>query len=243
MFARPSHRAIAATGDFYALKAYLRERDLPHQLNHPTWSEVGDQPDWRYLPDIVREFEVIEAINHKREHTHNLIALKLLAEEYNTGITGGSDSHVARPVYANLVKGGDFRECWERIRAGESFLLRQHQKAAITKDDVLIRLDHLRETTIGRELAKPVYYQFGPKVDRFIHRFLDFYLSSPTWLRLLQVSGLRAFMVLVGDWLIEKVHTEKELRAASQLYAFLETHLSPRRGAIGASRRGMVFPA
>ncbi|KAA3660410.1 MAG: PHP domain-containing protein, partial [Calditrichaeota bacterium] len=66
---------IASKREFYEFKAYLEASDLPYQLNHPTWCELTDKPDWHYLPDIIKEFDVIEACNYKRSTWHNHITL------------------------------------------------------------------------------------------------------------------------------------------------------------------------
>jgi predicted metal-dependent phosphoesterase TrpH len=113
---------LAKEQDFYGFMDYCRENELPLMLNHPTWSERHDAPDWTALPDIIKEYDVIEVYNRGKVSQQNGLALRL-AERFGKGIASSSDTHLGHPLKATLAKGADFNEFWEHVKAGESLVV------------------------------------------------------------------------------------------------------------------------
>jgi len=208
---------LAQKRDFYGFKAYLDEADLPYQLNHPTWTEIDDTPDWRFLPDIVREFDVIEVINHKRPQRHNLIALKHLAEAFGKGITAGSDSHIGEPEMATLCRGADFREIWENIKAGDSLVVRQADIPPINKGDILSRVEQIRELIV--DSGNPVEFpnRLGDAPDKWVKLLLEMLNSSPLVVKRLHCAFLRGLAHVAGDMIIRKVYLNRQDQYANTI--------------------------
>jgi predicted metal-dependent phosphoesterase TrpH len=128
--------ALAKAHDFYGFIDYCRRNELPLTLNHPTWCQLDEMADWTLLPDIIREYDVIEVYNRGRISQQNGMGLKL-AERFGKGMVSSSDSHIGLPIKATLARGADFREYWEHVKAGESLVVPGSADYRMMREQVL----------------------------------------------------------------------------------------------------------
>lgn len=211
-------KIIAETGLFYEFKNYLDSNDLPYQLNHPTWCEFKDKPDWRYLPDVIKEFDVIEVCNYKRSIKHNYIALKLLAEEYCKGIVGGSDSHTGEPIKATFIKGENFREGWDRIKAGESFMLEQANCNTLNKQELIKILTQLRNINPSDLENNGIQYNLGPVTSRIVNHLIASFIRGPRFFSKTYEIVLYSVIHMAGDYILKKAFLDKDDKSANYIY-------------------------
>jgi predicted metal-dependent phosphoesterase TrpH len=108
--------------DFKSFIRFLRTHDLPHIYNHPYWFAIGDRPNLWAVPELIKQFPVIE-YNMQDLMEKNLI-VSTLAKKYGKGLVATTDSHTGcmGAVYT-LAKGETFREFFDNIQKGRSYIV------------------------------------------------------------------------------------------------------------------------
>lgn len=108
--------------DLKSFIRYLRTHDLPHIYNHPYWFAVGDRPNLWAVPELIKQFPVIE-YNMQDLMEKNLI-VSSLARKCGKGIAATTDSHTGGmgAVYT-LAKGDTFGEFFDNVRKGKSHIV------------------------------------------------------------------------------------------------------------------------
>jgi predicted metal-dependent phosphoesterase TrpH len=112
--------------DFKSFTRYLRVRNLPHVYNHPFWFAPGELPNLRAVPELIKQFPVVE-YNMQDLTEKNLITVAL-ARKYRKGIVATTDSHTGNigDVYT-LAQGDSFREFFDNIRKGRSYMVAEEK--------------------------------------------------------------------------------------------------------------------
>lgn len=108
--------------DFKSFIRYLRTHDLPHIYNHPFWFAIGDRPNLWAVPELIKQFPVIEY--NIQDLTEKNLITSALARKYGKGLAATTDSHTGGmgAVYT-LAKGDNFREYFENIKSGNSYMV------------------------------------------------------------------------------------------------------------------------
>jgi predicted metal-dependent phosphoesterase TrpH len=108
--------------DFKGFIHYLRTHDLPHMYNHPFQFETGDRPNLWAVPEIIKQFPVIEY--NMQNLTEKNLMTATLARKYGKGFAATTDSHTGSmgAVYT-LAKGETFREFFENVKKGRSYIV------------------------------------------------------------------------------------------------------------------------
>jgi predicted metal-dependent phosphoesterase TrpH len=108
--------------DFKSFIRYLRTHNLPYIYNHPFWFAIGDRPNLWSVPELIKQFPVIE-YNMQDLTEKNLLATAL-ARKYEKGLAVTTDSHTGGmgAVYT-LAKGDSFREYFDNIKNGRSCMV------------------------------------------------------------------------------------------------------------------------
>lgn len=116
--------------DFKSFIRYLRTHDLPHMYNHPFQFIIGDRPNLGVIPELIKQFRVVEY--NMQNLTEKNLMTATLARKYGKGLAATTDSHTGGmgAVYT-LAKGETFREFFENIKKGRSYIVveggtRQH---------------------------------------------------------------------------------------------------------------------
>jgi predicted metal-dependent phosphoesterase TrpH len=101
---------------------YLRTHDLPHIYNHPYWFAIGDRPNLWAVPELIKQFPVVE-YNMQNLIEKNFI-VSTLSKKYGKGLVATTDSHTGGmgAVYT-LAKGETFREFYDNVRRGRSHIV------------------------------------------------------------------------------------------------------------------------
>jgi predicted metal-dependent phosphoesterase TrpH len=103
---------------------YLRDNNLPYVYNHPFWFEQYETPNLPPVFEIAELFPVIE-YNMGRVNILNHQAMKL-AERHNAGVIAGTDTHIgAIGRTFTLARGETFREFFNEVKAGRSYIMPQ----------------------------------------------------------------------------------------------------------------------
>ncbi|AKB27099.1 hypothetical protein MSSIT_0380 [Methanosarcina siciliae T4/M] len=108
--------------DFKSFIRYLRVHDLPHIYNHPFWFAIGDRPNLRAVPELIKQFPVVEF--NMQDLTEKNLITAALARKYGKGLAATTDSHTGGmgAVYT-LAKGDSFREYFDNIKNGRSYMV------------------------------------------------------------------------------------------------------------------------
>ncbi|MDI9394530.1 MAG: PHP domain-containing protein [Euryarchaeota archaeon] len=108
--------------DFKSIIRYLRVHDLPHIYNHPFWFAIGDLPNLWAVPELVKQFPVVEY--NMQDLTEKNLITAAIARKYGKGLAATTDSHTGGmgSVYT-LAKGDSFREYFENIKNGRSLIV------------------------------------------------------------------------------------------------------------------------
>jgi len=108
--------------DFKSFIRYLRTHDLPHIYNHPFWFAIGDRPNLRAVPELIKQFPVVEY--NIQDLTEKNLITAALARKYGKGLAATTDSHTGGmgAVYT-LAKGDSFREYFDNIKNGRSYMV------------------------------------------------------------------------------------------------------------------------
>lgn len=108
--------------NFKSFIHYLRTHDLPHIYNHPYWFATGDHPNLWAVPELIKQFPVIE-YNMQDLMEKNLIIMTL-ARKYGKRVVATTDSHTGGmgAVYT-IAKGETFKEFFENIKRGKSYIV------------------------------------------------------------------------------------------------------------------------
>ena len=108
--------------DFKSFIHYLRTHDLPHIYNHPFQFFIGDRPNLWVVPELIKQFPVVEY--NMQNLTEKNLMTATLARKYGKGLAATTDSHTGGmgAVYT-LAKGETFREFFENIKKGRSYIV------------------------------------------------------------------------------------------------------------------------
>lgn len=108
--------------DFKSFIRYLRTHDLPHMYNHPFQFIIGDRPNLGVIPELIKQFPVVEY--NMQNLTEKNLMTATLARKYGKGLVATTDSHTGGmgAVYT-LAKGETFREFFENIKKGRSYIV------------------------------------------------------------------------------------------------------------------------
>ena len=185
--------AIAKQGDFFGLIDYLKNEELPYQLNHPFISGYYEEPEWHHMPEIVQYFDVLEITNTRRSRLHNESAGRL-ADAFGLGWTEGSDNHIGLPVKGTLVRGADFGEMWDRIKAGDVLTVPEHMDYRTMKQTVQAYASIVFNMT--PEELENFSFRFKSE-DSKTDRFIDYVMTE-------RAAGSRLFNGVPGK-IVENV--------------------------------------
>ncbi len=108
--------------DFKSFVRYLRTHNLPYIYNHPFWFAIGDRPNLRAVPELIKQFPVVEY--NMQDLTEKNLITAALARKYGKGLAATTDSHTGGmgAVYT-LAKGDSFREYFDNIKNGRSYMV------------------------------------------------------------------------------------------------------------------------
>jgi predicted metal-dependent phosphoesterase TrpH len=108
--------------DFKSFIRYLRTHDLPHVYNHPYWFAIGDHPNLGAVPELMKQFPVVEY--NVQDLTEKNLITEALSRKYGKGLVATTDSHTGGmgAVYT-LAKGETFREFYDNIKNGNSYIV------------------------------------------------------------------------------------------------------------------------
>ncbi len=108
--------------DFKSFIHYLKAHDLPHIYNHPFQFFSGDSPNLLAIPELIKQFSVVEY--NMQNLTEKNLMTATLARKYGKGLVATTDSHTGGmgAVYT-LAKGETFREYFENIKKGRSYIV------------------------------------------------------------------------------------------------------------------------
>ena len=203
--------------DFYGFIDYLQKERLPHTLNHPTWSEFGEKPDWSLLPTIMRCFDVIEAYNHTRTPEQNGLTMRI-AMEQGKGVVSSSDNHQGKPYIGNFAMGSDFMESWEYIKAGESIIIPKSADSSLFMHEIRTWIGQARELKLEDARRKEYRMNTG---SEFWDNVMHFLANNPVAFRSIvrgpALVALEAFTELFGERLAEKKYVASQRRAAAEI--------------------------
>jgi predicted metal-dependent phosphoesterase TrpH len=140
-------KEISGQGDLSSFIDYLVRNDLPYIYNHPLWFERKEKPNFAAIPDLVKLFPVLE-YNMHRLGPKNEITMAL-ARQYGKGLAASTDCHAGEVgmVYT-LSRGDSFREFFENICRGESFLVVKE----LTKQEVLQEINRWIELIFSPDI-------------------------------------------------------------------------------------------
>lgn len=224
--------SMARAGDFYGFVDYLRRKELPYSLNHPTWPEMGEKPNWKLLPSIIKEFDVIEAFNQGRIPKQNQIALGL-AQEYGKGFISSSDNHRGNPLKSTLVRGGDFREAWENIKQGNNLIVPHSLGYDTVKNEVngWIR----QYSTMKTEDMKKLYsLDTGVKsLDGYVDLMMNREISRLKTFRLANAIALKALFSVAGKSIADAAYIMPQNHHAEEIMLALSRAGEPKDQAKG----------
>ncbi len=121
---------------------YLKENDLCYSFNHPFWHEQDEKPCLEAIFEIADWFPVIE-YNMGRVDSLNRQAMEL-AGKLRAGIIACTDTHTGSIGSAlTLARGETFREYFNEIKAGRSYIVPQNMTIKSLMDEVNFRLKYL----------------------------------------------------------------------------------------------------
>jgi predicted metal-dependent phosphoesterase TrpH len=190
--------------DIYSLIDYFKSNDLPYIYNHPFWFPRGDIPNVPAIPELVRNFPVIE-YNMQSLDQKNLLTMEL-AQKYGKGIAVTTDSHTGSIGKAyTIAKGDTFRDYFSNITKGRScMVIDQPVLKHITGElDSWIELAF----SMGKDIREEVGFTTGMRPFDRLLRFLgsDLLERNPrinngtrSLLHHISGSGLPALMYMLS---------------------------------------------
>ena len=108
--------------DVYMLLDYFNDNDILHMYNHPFWFKPGEKPNLMAVPELAKQFPVIE-YNMQDLKQKNLFSM-VLAQRFKKGMAVTTDSHTGRIGRVHtLAKGDTFREYFKNIEKGQSYMM------------------------------------------------------------------------------------------------------------------------
>ncbi|MGB9907686.1 MAG: PHP domain-containing protein [Candidatus Saccharicenans sp.] len=132
---------------------YLRTENLPFTFNHPFWHEPGEKLNARAVVELAEKFPVLE-YNLGRIRKLNRLVLELAAEK-KKGVAAGTDSHAGDiGRIFTVARGRNFREFFESIKNGQSYLVTEDLNYNRIKSEILERLEMLIDShkwVMGKE--------------------------------------------------------------------------------------------
>ncbi|MFP4459691.1 MAG: PHP domain-containing protein [Candidatus Zixiibacteriota bacterium] len=205
-------KEIAKSSDYEAFLDYLKMHEIPNILNHPTWLKRGETGNWKLLPKIIADFDVIEVFNRQHIRELNDISFEIAAN-LGKGIVASSDSHCGTPRIATLAAGDDFRHMWDNIKNNRSVIVDQHL------DVKAIALEFLGYVNMMRTMDKDLFPGKRPFVkSKFAdyalhaHQFSDLLLNTEKlmirWLYKERNSGIRMIEQLLARIIINRQQRE-----------------------------------
>lgn len=142
-----------AAGNIEILLDYLKAENLPFTFNHPFWHEPGEKLNAAAVVELAENFPVLE-YNLGRIRKLNRMVLEL-ATAKNKGLVAGTDSHTGDiGRIFTVARGNDFREFYESIKNGNSWLVTEDLTYNRIKNEIRNRLEMLmdsRRWVMGKE--------------------------------------------------------------------------------------------
>jgi hypothetical protein len=108
--------------DVYMLLDYFNDNDILNMYNHPFWFKPGEKPNLMAVPELAKNFPVIE-YNMQDLKQKNFFSM-VLAQRFRKGMAVTTDSHTGRMGRVYTVAEGDtFREYFKNIEKGKSYMM------------------------------------------------------------------------------------------------------------------------
>jgi predicted metal-dependent phosphoesterase TrpH len=137
-------------GDLATFLGYCRDEKIPHTLNHPFWTEVGEKATKETIEYLITLFPVIE-LNMARPRKDNDLVFAL-ATKYGKGIVAATDTHSGNVAEAfTLAPGNTFREYWDNIVAGNSCIVRKDLNMKLITAEVNARISQAFSSDVNNE--------------------------------------------------------------------------------------------
>ena len=211
---------IAGTArDIELLTGYLRAEGLPFTFNHPFWHEPDEEPNLRAVIEIADLFPALE-YNMGRIDRINGQALRL-AQAKGKGMVAGTDSHIGGIGRAfTLARGATFREFFEEVRAGRSFIVPADLTAARLKAETADRIRNLFDKTGWLSPKEGLSIDTGsPVLDGIVQRLARARNKAPRPADRLLRAALRA---LSSSGLPGSLYLRSQRSLASRIGRLLE---------------------
>ncbi|MDW7731197.1 MAG: PHP domain-containing protein [Methanolobus sp.] len=190
--------------NIYSVIDYFKSHDLPYMYNHPFWFQHGDRPNILAVPEIAKDFPVIE-YNMQDLKQKNLFSM-ILAQRYGKGMAVTTDSHTGSigKVYT-IAKGEDFNEYFSNIRNGRSYMVMDEPiwKHLSRETSAWIELVFSMEKEIREEMG---FTTGVGRIDRIVNLFEKYGLSNHhrfngaamNMMQLVSRSGLPVFLYMLS---------------------------------------------
>ncbi len=108
--------------NIFELIDFLKDDDLLYMYNHPFWFAAGEVPNLSVIPEIAKNFPLIE-YNLQELKQKNQFAMAL-AHRLDKGMAITTDSHTGSIGAAyTIAEGDDFRSYFKNICEGNAFLV------------------------------------------------------------------------------------------------------------------------
>ncbi|WP_406656640.1 PHP domain-containing protein [Methanolobus sp. ZRKC2] len=190
--------------NIYSLIDYFKSNDLPYMYNHPFWFQLGDRPNILAVPELAKNFPVIE-YNMQDLKQKNLFSM-VLAQRYGKGMVVTTDSHTGSIGKVHTIaKGDDFREYFTNISKGRSYMVIDEPiwKHLTGEMSAWIELVFSMEKDIREEMG---FTTGVGKIDRIVdlldkyglnhhHRFNSAAMNA---MQLVSRSGLPVFLYMLS---------------------------------------------
>jgi len=156
---------IAAIGDLHSFLGFLRNERLPHIYNHPLWFEPGEKPNLGAIPDLIKQFPVIEYNMHRVRRKNEMIMD--LARKYGKGLIATTDTHSGMIGEAYTISQGEnFKEFYDNICLGRSYNVVRDLTKQYLMQEMNIWLDLLSRQDM-MQIGKKITTGIG-SIDRLI---------------------------------------------------------------------------
>lgn len=203
---------LSQRGDYAGFLDYLRQNDIPFMLNHPAWWKRGEQANWKLLPLIINDFDVIEVFNRQHIRELNDVAFEI-ASELGKGIVASSDSHCGVPRMATLAPGKDFREMWENIKCNNAVIVDEHLDVKAIATEFVSYIDMIRDMDRDLFPGKRTFVKSKfADVALYAHQFSDLLVNFEEliirWLSIQHKSGLSTIEHLLARIIISRQQKE-----------------------------------
>jgi predicted metal-dependent phosphoesterase TrpH len=211
-------KEIADEGDLHGFLDGLAGERLPFVYNHPLWFEPGEKPNLKAIPDLVKLFPVIEYNMHRVRRKNEIIME--LAARYGKGLVAATDTHSGMIGQAfTLSRGKSFREFYNNIRQGKSFIVVDDLTKQNLVDEMMLWLNLISDQ---KAIINDKKIQTGiAQVDRLIA-----ILTSNTLRDFPRVykAALSAIYKLAGSGLPAALYIRLECFRICDMEQMLEIH-------------------